>query len=263
MIPLEAVAIEAQLMTIIFAMVRPGAALLIGPIFGGARVPVQLRVLLSVMIAWTTIANIGLILPENGLLSFNGISAIVLEALIGLALGFSLQIGLSSAQMAGEIISNAMGLGFAAMNDPMSGQMSAAVGQFMLMLATMLFLSFDGHTHLIRLIVESYRTIPPGNTGLARETFKVMAGMGSLLFSGALIVALPVAFGTVLVHIAMGFVSRSAPQLNLFAIGMPVAMIAGIFFLAVALPDMVVAMIDTMGQALDHARALASGGPHV
>src|SRR3546814_20616704 len=83
-------------------------------------------------------------LPPEGIVSVPGFFFIIGEVVIGLAIGFVLQMGLAAALLAGEVISNAMGLGFASMVDPLSGASSSAIGQFLSMMATALFLAADG-----------------------------------------------------------------------------------------------------------------------
>src|SRR3546814_8405046 len=91
------------------------------------------------------------------------------EVLAGLAIGFALQIGYSAAFVAGEVISNAMGLGFASMSDPQSGQSSPVIGTFLSVLATFLLLSMNGHLMLITFIVKSYEAMPPGGAMLSND----------------------------------------------------------------------------------------------
>jgi flagellar biosynthetic protein FliR len=84
-----------------------------------------------------------------------GFALVAGEIMAGLALGFAVQIGFSCAVVAGEVIGNAMGLGFAGMVDPASGQQNPVLGQFLMIVATLLFLAMDGHLMLARIIVES------------------------------------------------------------------------------------------------------------
>src|SRR3546814_13902780 len=84
-------------------------------------------------------------LPPEGIVSVPGFFFIIGEVVIGLAIGFVLQMGLAAALLAGEVISNAMGLGFASMVDPLSGASSSAIGQFLSLMAPALFLAAAGH----------------------------------------------------------------------------------------------------------------------
>ena len=90
--------------------------------------------------------------------------AVAAEAMVGLALGFVLQIAFAAPLIAGEIIGGAMGIGFANMIDPNSGRSSPAIGQFLSILLTLLFLSLDGHLVLVDMILRSYQAMPPGAT---------------------------------------------------------------------------------------------------
>ena len=115
-------------------------------------------------------------LPAAGIISLARLSADrCREVMVGLAIGFALQIGFAAALLAGEAISNAMGIGFAAMADPASGQMSPAIGQFLSMLATFLFLAIDGHLALIAIIVESYRRLAAGRMAIGRRNWRAGA----------------------------------------------------------------------------------------
>jgi flagellar biosynthetic protein FliR len=182
------------------------------------------------------------------------------EALIGLAIGFAVQIGFAAASIAGELIGNAMGLGFAAMVDPMTGAQNPVLAQFLSILSTFLFLSIGGHLMLAVTVVESYRALPPGAAWMSAESIRHLAYFGSVLFAAGVSVALPVAFSIVLVQIVMGILSRTAPALNLFAVGFPAAILAGLVLLAIASPIIGEGLTDAMRMGLEEARRIALGG---
>ena len=121
--------LEAQLWLWLVAMIRPGAAFLAAPVFGAAFVPVQLRLIIALAIGIPGLAATEFTLPVDGLASMEGFLLVLGEVLAGLALGFAVQIGYSAALIAGETIGNAMGLGFAAMVDPSTGQTLHATAQ--------------------------------------------------------------------------------------------------------------------------------------
>jgi flagellar biosynthesis protein FliR len=255
MIPVEFANIEMQLQLWLLAMLRPGAAFLAAPIFSAAAVPLQLRLVLALAIGIPSAAASGMALPIAGMMSLSGLVIIASEVMAGLALGFAIQIGFAAALLAGETISNSMGLGFAAMADPISGRMTPAIGQFLSMLATFLFFAIDGHLVLISIIAESYQTIPPGSW----LSFKALSGLvqfGGLMFSAGLAIAMPVTAAMVVVQIMLAIISRSAPTLNLFSVGMPAALLAGVVLLAISVPVMADAISHTLAAALDQAASL-------
>jgi flagellar biosynthesis protein FliR len=259
MIPTGFAGVEAQLWLWMVAMIRPGAAFIAAPIFGANYVPIQLRLILALAIGVPSLAAAHFSLPVEGLASIAGFLLVAGEVIVGLALGFAVQIGFSAALLAGETMSNTMGLGFAAMMDPMSGEQNPMIAQFLMILSIFLFLSFGGHLALASTIVESYRALPPGHAWMSSESLWGLVTFGGVLFAAGLSIALPVGFALVLVQLVMAMLARSAPQLNLFAVGLPASLLAGIILFAFAAPVIGDSIIDALQQGLMESHAIAGG----
>jgi flagellar biosynthetic protein FliR len=259
MMPEGFAGVEAQLWLWLVAMIRPGAAFLAAPVFGASFVPVQTRLIISLAVGIPALAATNFTLPADGLVSIAGFLLVAGEVMAGLAIGFAIQIGFSAALVAGEVIGNAMGLGFAAMVDPSNGQQNPVIGQFLAILGTFLFLSIDGHLALAATIVESYRALPPGDAWLTAESVRGLVYFGSVLFAAGLSIALPVAFALVLLQIVMGLLARSAPQLNLFAVGFPATLFAGLVLLAIAAPVLGEGLVGAIQLGLEQSRSVALG----
>lgn len=259
MIPQGFAGVESQLWLWMVAMIRPGAAFLAAPIFGANFVPVQLRLILALAIGIPALNAVHFVLPAGGLATIDGFLLVGGEVLAGLALGFAVQIGFSAAMLSGETIGNAMGLGFAGMMDPASGQHNPMLGQFLAILATFLFLGMGGHLALISIIVESYRALPPGNAWLSGQAIHGLVLFGGTLFAAGLSIALPVGFAIILVQLVMAMLARSAPQLNLFSVGLPAALLAGIVLLAMAAPMIADGILAVLRQGLAESQLLAKG----
>lgn len=251
--------IETQLWIWLVAMIRPGAALLAAPIFGARAVPVQLRLILSLAVGMGAMNSVTFTLPPDGVASFAGVLLVAGEVLAGLAMGFALQIAYSASFVAGETIGNAMGLGFASMVDPQSGQSTQVVGQFLSIISTFLLLGMDGHLLLIRYIIESYTALPPGGAMLSNDAIYNLVLFGGALLGAGLTIALPVGFALILIQLVMGMLARSAPALNLFSVGIPVALFAGLVLLAVTAPFMGQGIADALRQGLDQVQLIAEG----
>jgi flagellar biosynthetic protein FliR len=256
-IPLGLAGAETQLLIWFLAMIRPGAALLAAPLFGSSAVPVQVRIILSLAVGIPAASSANMVLPPEGAISVAGFLLIAGEVILGLAIGFAIQIGFAAALIAGEAIGNAMGLGFAAMQDPLSGHSSTAVGQFLNMLGTALFLAVGGHLALIEIVVTSFKSMPPGASWLTAEALRGIIEFGGLMFAAGLSIALPVAFALIMVQIVMGTITRAAPTLNLFAVGIPATVLAGIVLLAISMPVMADALEHAMRLGLEQARLVA------
>lgn len=257
MIPAGLIQFEASLWLWIFAAIRPGAAFMVAPLFGAPGVPMQLRLVVSLALGLPALAAGHVVLPADGLMSITGVLAIAGEATVGLALGLATQIGFAAAVAAGETISNAMGLSFAAMADPMTGAPNPAVGQFLSIVALFIFLGSGGHLALAAIIAQSYAALPAGQAWMGHDAIGSLIDFGGIILAAGVVIAMPVAFALVLVQIGMGVLTRSAPALNLFSVGMPAASLAGIILLAIALPAMTSSIQLAIVDGLDMARSLS------
>ncbi len=228
-------AVEAELWKLVFLMTRIGAALLAAPFFSAAAVPVPLRVGITGAIAVLVSAWIPITTPP-ALLSMVGLLAMASEALIGLALGFVLQLSFAAPVLAAEQIGGAMGMSIASTADPVNGAHTPVLGQYFTVMLTVIFLSLGAHLVWLRLLVDSYIVFPPGGHWLGPPQLERMLGFGSEMFVAAVAIALPVTLVLLLVQVASGVLSRSAPALNLFALGLPAGILAGLAALIAVAP---------------------------
>jgi flagellar biosynthetic protein FliR len=214
------------------ASIRPGAALFASPLFGNTHVPVPLRIAISIAIGWAGFSGGD---PQVALTAAHDAPFVVLpELLIGLTMGFAMQMAFAAAMMAGEVVGNTMGLGFATSSNGLAGP-APTLSNLMSFAATAIFLAGQGHLTLIAMIVDSFRSIPIGSAWLPGDA---MAAFGTALFSGAVSIALPVTFALVLVQIVLALIAKAAPALNLFAVGLPFMQLAGAGLLVLTFPAM-------------------------
>lgn len=250
-------AIEGELWRLVFGMTRIGAALLAAPFFSAAAVPVQLRVGITGAVAVLVCAWIPLELPP-ALLSAAGLMALGGEVLVGLALGLVLQIAFAAPVIAAEQIGGAMGMSIATSVDPSSGAHSPVLGQYFIVVLTVVFLGLGGHLAFLRLVVDSYAVLPPGHSWLGAERFGALAGFAGEMFIGAIAIALPVTLVLLLVQLVSAVLSRSAPALNLFALGLPAGVLAGIAALIAAAPLAADQFADLSELAITSAAAIVT-----
>lgn len=247
--------IETELWRLLFVMTRIGAALLAAPFFGAAAVPVQLRVAITGAIAVLVCAWLPVTTPP-ALLTLSGLLALASEALLGLALGFVLQLSFAAPVIAAELIGGAMGMSIATSADPNSGAQSPALGQYYAVMLMLVFLGLGGHLHWIRLVVESYSVFPPGQAWLGAERIAALLGFASQMFTAAVAIALPVTLVLLVAQLVTGVLSRSAPALNLFALGLPAGVLAGLAALIMAAPLAADQLADLSREALTHTASL-------
>lgn len=248
-------ALEAEFWRWIFVMTRIGAALLAAPLFGGAMIPPQVRVIATgalalFVCAWTQVAAPAQILSLPGLLALAG------EALIGLALGFVLQMAFAAPVIGAEMIGAGMGMAIAASVDPVGGAHAPIFGQFFIVLLTVLFLGTGAHLDWISLVVESYRVFPPGSVWLTPARMQLIAGFGGEMILVGLAMALPVVLLLLVVQILTGVIGRSAPALNLYALALPAGVLAGLAAMIAAFSLVAERLTDLAHGALAQAAAL-------
>lgn len=249
--------IEPQLWALLFAMVRVGAAFIAAPIFSAVSVPLPARIALTGAIGVLVLSTTRISSPEQ-IFALSTFLMIGSEALIGLAIGFILQIAFSAPMIASEVIGMSMGLGFANAVDPNSGTSTPALGQFLSLLLTLLFLAVDGHLVLVDLIVRSYEAMPPG-AWIGPDKLMGIAMFGGYAFLAGLLLALPVGFLLLCLNVVVGMLSRAAPALNLFAVGLPASLAVGVVAILLALPAMGDYLLVIIRTALDAAPGMVLG----
>ena len=143
-----------------------------------------------------------------------------------------------------------MGLGFAMAVDPQNGVQVPVLSQLYVILATLLFLALDGHLMLIAAVVESYQLIPAGIAGIPVSSLSSVVALGTLVFAGGILLALPALTALLMINVAFGIVTRTAPQLNIFAVGFPVTILAGLLIMFIVMPGFINALSELITSAL-------------
>ena len=235
MITVTAQQLDSAIGAFFWPFVRIGSCFMVAPVFGSVSVPMRVRIVLAGAIALLVaplIAQPAALSP----LSAGGVLVTIQQAIIGIALGFCLQILFTAVSLGGQLLANSMGLSMAFNLDPLEGEATAALGQLYTVLVTLIFVLLNGHLTLIRILVAGFRSLPVGAVGLGARGLWTVVHWGSELFSGALAVALPGVTALLVANLAFGVVSRAAPTMNLFAVGLPVSLVLGLLAVIAGLP---------------------------
>jgi len=246
--------LESWLAMYIWPFFRIGACFMVAPVFGAQFVPPRMRLFLAGAITLI----VAPLIPATDVVPFSMQGALVTlqQVLIGVALGFALQLVFDALAMGGQLLSNTMGLGFAFNVDPLRGTGTPVLGQLYMLLVTLTFLAINGHLVLIEILAEGFTTMPVGASGFGSATMWNVALWGTHLFVGSLMVALPGMTALLIVNLAFGVMSRAAPTLNLFAIGFPVTLIFGLVIIYAGLPAVQSTFVDSLEQVFELMRAL-------
>jgi len=237
------------LASLLWPFMRIGAMFAAIPIFSARSVPVRIRILFAFFIAWILVPVIPKP-PVIDLISAEAVLISVYQILIGVAMGFILQMVFSAFVIAGQSIAMTMGLGFASIIDPQNGVQVPVVSQAFLIMVTLVFLALNGHLVLIEVLANSFQRLPVGPMVISHDGLWQLVSWGSNMFVGGMLVALPALAALLLVNLAFGVTSRAAPQLNIFAVGFPVMIMVGLAFIILTLPSITDHLSRLMLQAI-------------
>jgi flagellar biosynthesis protein FliR len=241
--------LEIWLAQVFWPFVRVGSCFMVAPAFGAQFVPPRARVVLAGAVA-LIIAPLVPAPTSVAPFSAAGLVITVQQVVIGIALGFCLQMVFDAVTLGGQLLANSMGLSFAYNIDPQHGAQTPVLGQLYSLLVVMTFLALNGHLRLIEVLVDGFRTLPIGTSGLGSDGLWTVVKWGSTLFAGALSVALPGVTALLIVNLAFGVMSRAAPTLNLFAVGLPVSLVFGLGIVLLGLPTVQSGFVKLLQDAL-------------
>ena len=210
--------------------VRLSAFLISSPFLGSRSIPLNVKIVFSLVISFFYFGYLSDIELSEEIYQ-NLISIVIIEALIGLAFGLTLTIWFSAAALAGEKIASTTGLGFSQMIDPETGGQTPVISLVLDLFLITIFLSLDGHLLAIEFLFKSFEIykINSGLPGLSLVGLGIQA-TGAMFYTGGLIM-LPVVGALLLTNIAVGIITRSAPQLNMFSFAFPVTMLLAFLIL--------------------------------
>ncbi len=230
----------------------------VAPLFSNASVPRRTKVGLGILLAMIVAP---LVQVPAGLepMSMQGLLILVQQLMIGIAMGFSMRIIFSAVEMAGEISSMTMGLGFATFFDPQSRGRSNAVSQFLGLLVLMLYLAANVHLALLSTLVDSFTTMPITVGPMTGNIAEQVARWGGRVFSAGLQLSLPIVAALLITNIALGILTRAAPSLNLFGIGFPITLAIGFTMLGLILPYLTTPILNLFEETINTIRRLTGG----
>ncbi|AYZ66795.1 flagellar biosynthetic protein FliR [Burkholderia multivorans] len=248
--------LNAWLTAFLWPFVRMLALVAVAPVTGHASVPGRVKIGVAAFMALVVAPTLGP-LPAVTVFSAQGIWIVVTQFLIGVAMGFTMQIVFAAAQAAGDAIGLSMGLGFATFFDPHASGATPVMGRFLNAVAILAFLAFDGHLQVLAALAASFQALPVSAELLHAPGWRTLAAFGATVFQMGLLLALPVVAALLIANLALGILNRAAPQVGIFQVGFPVTMLVGLLLVQLMVPNMVPFFghlfdmgLDAMGRVL-------------
>nr|WP_251140622.1 flagellar biosynthetic protein FliR [Rhodoferax sp. U11-2br] len=234
----------------IWPFLRTLAVFTSAPVFSSKSFPVRARIGLAFFIALAAQPTLGQ-QPVVSITDSAALGAVFQQVGVGLAIGFAIRVVFAAIELAGEVIGFQMGLGFASFFDPTFNTQSSAVARFFGQMALFMFIVMNGHLLVLMAVIKSFQNFPVDQNFLeALKQMKVL-DLGVDLFASGLWIALPMVGMLMFANLALGIVSRVAPQMSIFAIGFPVTLSVGLLGMAAMLPMLDEPVMALMQRAID------------
>jgi len=235
MITIAAADLDFWLAAFVYPFFRMLALMSSAPLLSHVSVPVPARiglaVLLTILVA-PTLPAMAMISP----MSVTGFLLIFQQIVVGVTLGFAMQLAFAAVELAGNMIGLQMGISFAVFIDPQTSRQTPIVGSFLSMILMLLFTALNGHLIMLSALADSFQTVPIGIDAARTYNWLQLASAGSQVFVEGLQISLPIIAAMMLANLTLGVLTRTAPQLNLFAVGFPVTVIVGLLMLMLGMP---------------------------
>ena len=235
MLSLLAADVVERFLTMLWPMARISALLLVAPVLSLDAVTVRIRIVLALVLTFFIYPLFDW--PVIDPTSAAGLLELANQITIGILMGLILQVVLAAVATGGQAIAGSMGLSMASMMDPNLGNVPV-VASFLVILASLIFLGLGGHVLLMELLIQSFELLPIGQGLLSLNAIGQLLGWSSMMFLGAVLLALPLLVILLAVNLGLGVVVRAAPTLNIFAVGFPAMILAGMLMLYILMGAM-------------------------
>lgn len=242
----------AQFETFLLVFLRVTSMLYVFPVFSAPQIPMQVRFGFGVLLSYMLYRIVPPVHMSYGV--YDLVLAGASQVVLGMIVGFVASLVFTGIQFAGELIDLQIGFAIANVINPQTQQNVTIIGEFQLALATLIFLATDSHYFLIQGIAGSFNLVPLPYITLDPS----LAGNVTLFFTQSFLIvfriAAPVISALFLTNIALAFMARVAPQMNVFVIGLPLQIGVGLIMLAISLPLMATVgpeLFQTVAQQMD------------
>lgn len=244
---------SAQLYTLVAAYLWPMTRILgmmaLAPLYNNGQIPARVKIGLSFLLAMVVAPSIPAG-PAMDPMSMAGLLILAQQLVIGLAMGLAMRMAFAGAEMAGTVTGLTMGLGFATFFDPQSEGQTSAISQFFALLMIMVYLAANIHLVVLSTLIDSFTSMPISAHPFEGGRLQMLVAWGGRIFSSGLQLSLPLVAALLITNLALGILTRAAPQLNIFGIGFPVTMGVGFIMIALSLPYLTAPLLHIMEEGI-------------
>tara|TARA_B100000963_G_scaffold202701_1_gene176465 strand:- start:73 stop:882 length:810 start_codon:yes stop_codon:yes gene_type:complete len=247
------------LLLLMISSLRIGAFLVASPFFGSRMIPLTVRIVFAIALGIGLVSHLKFP-PIEALVGVKLVPIIFQELFIGIACGLVLNILFSSVILAGEKIAATSGLAFAAQIDPTSGAQSPVISQIFQLFLLILFFSVNGHLIVFELFYKSYEMVPIGSFYNFKDVVEEAINSTNSIYQNAVIIVLPIVSILFFMNLGIGFITKSAPQLNLFSFGFPLTILGTFFALYFSVDALQYVFSGLIDEAIGFVKSILNGG---
>ena len=247
------------LLLLMISSLRIGAFLVASPFFGSRMIPLTVRIVFAIAFGIGLVSHLKFP-PVEFLVGVKLVPIIFQELFIGIACGLVLNILFSSVILAGEKIAATSGLAFAAQIDPTSGAQSPVISQIFQLFLLILFFSVNGHLIVFELFYKSYEMVPIGSFYNFKDVVEEAINSTNSIYQNAVIIVLPIVSILFFMNLGIGFITKSAPQLNLFSFGFPLTILGTFFALYFSVDALQYVFSGLIDEAIGYVKLILNGG---
>lgn len=236
MLSIHASDLQQWIVQLLWPLTRILACIAVVPLFSHPSIPNRIKLGIGFVITLAILPSIQV--PAIEVMSWQGMLSLLAQMVIGISMGFVMRIMFTAVEMAGFMMGMSMGLGFASFYDPQAQGQTIAVAQFLTMLTLLIFMSLDGHLIVVAVMLQSFETMP-----ILLDHWQLngqaIAELGGHIFSQGLLLSLPVVASLLITNMALGILTKAAPQFNIFGIGFPITISVGMVMMLLSLPALI------------------------
>jgi flagellar biosynthetic protein FliR len=225
----------AEIVRFAVVLTRISGVMLLAPFFSNRLFPVYIRAAFALMAAFVLAPSLSLgQIPRE--LNFSNLAVLLAgEIGVGLILGFAAMCVLAGLQFAGQILSFQLGFSLIKMIDPQSNVDSPVFSLLYNFIGLLFFLLIDGHHWFLQAINDSFSVLAIGGIGIHEPLVEQLVGMSANILDIGIRIAGPIIAVTVIADILIGIIGRTAPQINILIVGMPLKLLVGFGCMSVSL----------------------------
>lgn len=227
---------ETEIIAFFLVFMRLIAFVVSWPVFGAPTVSIPLKVLFAMTLGFLLFPITDYSAIHASFDSFSLIGLTFKEVFIGLSLGFMSHMFFFAVRIASEIMAASIGLAGAQLFNPMIGSQTTSIEQFKLIVASLFYLTIQGHHLFISGLAASFKVIPLGHLSLNFSGLMEFGVFAQSIMDIGVRMAAPVLVSILFMNVAMAVIGRAVPQINVLITSLPVNILVGFFVMIVGLP---------------------------